>query len=206
MPRNVPFQEPSSYLRYVGAEVGESRDQSFRDVGASELRFIRLNAKESPIRIPFTFAAIAAGQRSAVQAFSDMVSNYNHILQVFMGISVGARARVFLPVDERILKLDENSLTQTVEKDTGIVEYEDSPIENPRYNFWVAPGKNYVPAIDVENTLSVERPLRAIDVQVLFYMAKYTYDLIDPAVEPDLHDKLKRFQIPSRHVTFGGRI
>ena len=206
MPRNVPFAEPSTYIRYVGPVVGESRDQSFRDEGQSTLRFIRLNSSEGPVKLPFTYPAIAAGGRSQSQSFSDLVSNYNHIQQVFMGVSYGARARVFLPVDERIIKLDEGALQQTTDNDAGQIDYEDSPIDNPRFHFWVAPGKNFVPSIDMQNILSDVQPPRTIDLQVLFYLMKFTFDLVDRQSEPDVYDKLAKFSIPSTHITFGGRI
>lgn len=206
MPRNVPFADPSSYLRYMGPVVGENRDQTFRQEARSQLRFIRLNAREGPIRVPLKIANVAPGARSAVQSMSDMVGAPNHLHQVFMGISYGARARFYLPLDERILKLDESALTQVVEQDTNVLEYEDTPIDNPRFQFWVAPGKNFVPAVEVENVLSDVQPRRTIDVDLLFYMTKFTYDIIDPQAEPEIHDKLIKFQIPSKHVSFGGRI
>lgn len=206
MPRNVPFQEPSTYVRYVGPVVGESRDQSFRDEGQSTLRFIRLNAREGPLKLRYTFPNIAVGSRSNVQSFSDLAGNYNHLLQVFFGISVGGRARIYLPVDERINKLDEGALQQTTDDDAGQLDHEDSPIENPRYHFWVAPGKNFVPSIDVQNILNDVQPSRNLDVQVLFYASKFTFDLVDKQSEPDIYDKLAKNQIPSRQITFGGRI
>jgi len=206
MPRTPKFAPPSSYIRYVGPVLGHAAQRSSGEGSEEQLRFIRLNAREGVLKYPYRFPFQAPATQSAAQSFSDLEMSPKHIAQVYFGISVGARARFYHPLDERLLKWDQPTLTLIQERDTGNIEYEDSPIEAPSFNFWLAPTENFVPAFDVENILSDIRPLRTIDVQVLFLAMKYTYEFVTRKSDAETFEKLLRHQIPSRFVSFGGKI
>lgn len=207
MPRQPRFSEPSTYLRYVGPVLGETSLKSTKHVGAeNELRFIRLNARESPLKLQRRFAAVGPGSRSTLLTFSDLEMDLKHIAQCYVGVSYGSRARVFHTLDERILKWDQQTLDQVTEDDTANLEYDDSPIDDPRFEFWVSPGENNVPAFDLENVANDATPRRTLNLELLILAAKYTYEFVFPDEEPDIYKKLSTFQIPSRFVTFGGKI
>lgn len=204
MARNPSFAEPSSYIRYVGPVIAHASQRSPEGGSETKLRFIRLNAREAPLKYPFRFASVAPGARSAAQNFGDLELLPSHIAQVFVGVSIGGRARIFHPFDERVLRWDQATMDDITEDDTGNLEYEDSPIDEPSFEMWLAPTENFVPGIDVVNVLST--PRRTMDIQVLFVAAKYTYEFVTQERDPETHDKLRKFQIPSRQVTFGGKI
>lgn len=205
MPRLPPFQEPSTYIRYVGPVLGHAGEQSGSS-GKTETRYLRLNAREAPLKYQYRSAFVNPGVQTALQTFGDFELTPKHIAQFFMGVSLGGRVRFYHPFDERVLKWDQPTLDLVNERDTANIEYEDSPIDDPQFEFWLAPTENFVPGVDVENVLTDVVPRRSIDIHVLFLAAKFTYEFVTRETDPDTYEKLRRFQIPSKHVTFGGKI
>lgn len=203
---SLSFPEPSQYIRYVGPVLAHSSLRSPEGGSEERLRFIRLNAREGPLKYPYRFNSVAPGAVSSAQSFGDLELAPKHIAKFYFGISYGARARLFLPFDERILRLDQPTLDLIQEKDTANIDWEDSPIEEPKFNFWLAPTENFVPAVDVENVLSHIRPARNLNVDIAFYGMKYTYEFVTKEADPENFEKLRRFQIPSDFATFGGKI
>lgn len=200
MPRMPPFMEPSQYIRYVGAVLGFPKQITTVAAQQQKLRFIRLNARESPMKHARTFVNLAAGGRSALTAYADIRMDPGHVLQAFVGVSPGARVRIYHPSAERVLKWDRNDLVIT-EDDTANIEHEDSPIDDPRHEMWLSPGDNFVPSFEVQNS---RRYVKSHQLYVL--AAKYTFEFVDPIGEADIFQKLVEFKIPSKFVTFGGRI
>ncbi len=202
MPRLPPFAEPSTYLRAIAPKEGQF---NATEIVGSKVVFIRLGPREGPLKYQWDFGALAAGVRSSLKAFGDFQLKDNHIAQVYMGITPGARARFYPPLDLRLLEWDDPSL-DIQKDDTGNIEYEDSPVDDPRFNFWLAPGLSFVPAADVQNTLSDVVPARSINIQLYFLAALYQFEFVDKEKEPEIWDKLSKFQIPSKFVTFGGAV
>jgi hypothetical protein len=136
MARTPKFAEPSSYIRYVGPVLGSAAQRSAGGGSESELRFLRLNAREGPLKYPYRFARVAPGVANSPLTFADLELQPRHIAQVYFGISYGGRARFYHPFDERLLKWDDPSLANIQEKDTANIEHDDSPLEAPRFSFW----------------------------------------------------------------------
>lgn len=201
MPRMPAFAEPSTYIRYFGPVLTHPSLRS----NDAKLRFIRLHQREAPLKYDRVLTAIAPGAVSTLTTFGDLRMDPKHIAQVFVGVSVGGRMRVFHPFDERILKWDDPTL-DIQERDTANVEHEESPAESPRYELWIAPTDNFVPAFDLENIEANVVPRRSLDIRVSILAAKFTYEFVEREVEADIFDKLSKFSIPSRMVTFGGKI
>lgn len=199
MARLPNFASPGQYVEFIGQKIEFPTMQS----EGSTRRFLRLGVRESPLKYHFRFANLAAGARSSLQTFNDLEMEPKHICQAFLGISYGGRLRLSQPVDQRLLKWDK-SVEDVNEIDTGNIEHEDSPIEDPRFELWIAPTENYVPAVDVENVMTHVRPARSIDIHLRFVGALFQYDMIDQAKEPEIYDKLVTRKIPSRPITFGG--
>lgn len=208
MARLPNFAEPSTYIKYRGPVLTWPTQVSASDDTADKIRFIRLNAREGPLKYPRILSpsgGLAPGIVSSPTNFGDLEMLPKHIAQVFIGVSYGTRIRVNHPLNERILKWDDNSLDIT-EADTANIEYEDSPIDEPKYELWLAPTVNYIFQLDAENILNDVRPARSINAQILILASKYTYEFVEPEREPDLYDNLRKHRIPSRWVNFGGRI
>jgi hypothetical protein len=58
----------------------------------------------------------------------------------------------------------------------------------------------------LENVIKDIVPRRTIDIEIVFLAAKYTFEFVTRSGDPDTYEKLRRFQIPSRFATFGGKI
>lgn len=205
MPRLPKFQEPSTYIKYVGPVFVHPKQVVPSDASDVKLRFVRVLAREAPLKYVRTFANVGPGTVASGIIFGDLEQLPSHILQCFIGVSYGGRLRVFHPQDQRILKWDDQSL-EIQERDTANIEWEDSPVEDPKFELWVAPTINFVPQLDAENVLSHVVPRRNIDIQVFMLAAKYTYEFVEKTREADIYEKLVRHQIPSKYVTFGGKI
>lgn len=204
---SLRFPQPSEYIGYMGPVLTHPKLVSQAVDGTeTKLRFIRLNAREGPLKYPYRFPNIASGATSASQNFGDLELLPKHIALVYFGISYGARAQVYHPLDERLLKWDQATLDLIQEKDTGNIDWEDSPIEDPKYGFWLAPTENFVPGLVVENVLSHVRPPRSLNIDVVFWASKYTYEFVTRESEAEIHDKLVKHQIPWRYATFGGKV
>lgn len=195
------FAEPNTFIRF------QAPTQQFPSGKreAASLRFIRLRNREAPLKLVHRFTDLTPGERSDQKTFSDLEMAPDHVLHVFVGISPGARARFWHPNDVRILQWDESDL-DAAERDTSNIEHKESPLENPQFDFWVAPTMNFTPAFDVENILSHTLPGRTIDVQLKFLGAKYTFDMIEKEESPELFRQLRNFELPSTFATFGGEI
>lgn len=202
MPRVPKFAEPSSYIRFFGSVQSYPGPATQSQDNAEQ--FIRLKTRQDPYKYHYVFANVAPGAGATnPQTFGDLELKPTHIAQVYVGISWGGRARMYLPNDQRLLKWD-HLIQLTQEKDTGNIEYEDSPIDRPVKHFWLAPTVNLTPSFDVENVLTHILPARTINIQLFFLAALYQYEFVDPDKEPEIVDKLKKAQIPSRWVSFGG--
>lgn len=201
MPRLPKFAEPSTFVRFYGGKANWPRVEA----SDTELQYIRLLARESPLKYHFRFASVGAGVVASQKTFGDLELKPEHIAQVYVGVSYGARARLYHPLDVRLLKWDE-LVKDVQEKDTANIEHEDSPLESPRKEIWIAPTNNLVPAMDVENIMTHVLPARSIDVHLMFLAALFQYEFVDRASEPEIYEKLVRSQIPSRFITFGGKV
>lgn len=208
MPRLPPFRKPSSYIQYVGEVLTFPTLVTPAEGTRKVNRFIRLGARMGPLKLQHRFANVAAGitNVSSQVNFTDLELTPNHIAQLFIGVSRGGRVRVFHPMDERVLKWDQKTLDVENEDDTANLEHEDTPIESPRYEIWLAPTENFVPGFTAENVINDVTPARRVNVDLLVLAAKYTFEYVDPQREADVYDKLVRHQIPSHFVTFGGQV
>lgn len=198
--RVPPFEEPQSIVKFVG------KRQSFptQEVEQQGLQFLRLLEREAPVKLDFTFSDVSPGSETPPTTFTDLEMDPQHVLQVFIGVTRGGAIRVQHPNDTEVLDWDQQTLDQVDENDTRTLEYEDSPIDRPSFELWVAPTtENLTPALTAENILSTVRPLRTIDVRVLMIGAKYTYDFVD---DPSLLDDLRHGRKPAKFAWFGGGI
>lgn len=200
MPLEPKFLEPGQYIRHFGKNINDPAGDP-----EVKFRFIRLQEREKPLRYPFKFASLALDAVATEKIFSDLDPAVDHLYEVFLGVSAGARYRIFHPFDERLLKWDIN-VADIPEDRTGVVTFEESPTVAPLFTIWIAPGKRY-PAIAPQNNiselLSVPTTGRAITPFIIWVAARWLFEYVDEAKEPEIFDMLRKFKIPSEPVTFG---
>lgn len=203
MARMPPFAQPGSFVRFfAGVETFPTfaRDQE-------ETRFLRLEEGIGPLKYPHTFENLAQDERSSLKVFDDLEMDPNHIAHVFLGVGHKAKVRFFHPFDTRLLRWDDQDL-DIADKDAANLTHDDSPIEDPRFDFWVAPTENFVPGLDARNIESLQRPARNLDLKVLFLAQKYRFTILDEDDDEDAETirKLEQGEIPFTVAHFGGKV
>lgn len=180
----VEFLPPGYYIK-------------FWDRTQRKFRYYLLTEREGPLKYPYTFSALARDTKCDLVTFDDHNPAKNHVYQIFLGLRPGFRLYLWLPYDMKVLKLDEAEVELEIDKDAVALEYRDSPYEDPKFNFWVFRDK--YEGIEVKNLMN-----RTIRPQVIFLIAKYTYEEITKENNPDLYDKLERNIVPSTPIFTGG--
>jgi len=180
----VEFLKPGYYIK-------------FWDRKERKFRYYLLTEREATIKYPYTFEELARDTKNDLVVFDDHNPAKNHVYQIFLGMRPGFRLYLWLPYDAKILKLDEAEVELEIDKDKVALEHRDSPYENPKFCFWVF--RDRYEGIEVKNITN-----RKIKPQVIFLIAKYTYEEITAENNPELYDKLERNIVPSTPILTGG--
>jgi hypothetical protein len=193
------FAEPGSYVRFFGQSVTDPRDT------IKKLRFIQLMEREVPLRYPFEFASVAMDAKTASTTFSDLDPAVGHVEQVFLGVQPGIRLAVSLPFDTRLLRWD-TTLQNISDDQAAVLTHGLSPYDNPQYDFWIPPNKNYPAAVAQNATadLLLFPGGKSITPRIIFVGGTFRVEPIDEASE--IFDMLVKRKIPSKPITFGGSI
>lgn len=192
------FAEPGSYIRYFGVNILDPIDDT------KMFRYVRLLEREAPLRYPFEFSSLAVDAVGSSVTFSDLEPGRRHLYQAFLGIAPGVRIRVFLPLETRILRFDQN-IAQISDDQTGVLTHGLSPYEQPQYEMWIPPNKQFpalVPQNATADLLGVPGG-KTILPRVIFINALFNYEIIE---DPSLLDMLTKKKIPSKPISFGGSV
>ena len=195
------FAQSGAYLKYYGSNVLVPLDTVKR------FRYIRLLQSESPLRYPYTFPSLTTDSKSAQVNFSDLDPASGHIYQAFIGVQPGTRLQIWHPFDTRILNFDTNTSAISADQ-TAILTHGLSPYEAPSFNVWILPNKLY-PGIVAQNATAELLGFpggKSILPQLIWLIASFKVEPIEPATHPDIFDMLEKKKIPSTPVMFGGTI
>lgn len=178
------FEKPGKYIK-----LWDRVDRKFK--------YYLLTNREGVIKYPYTFNSIAKVTKNTTKNFEDLNPSEKHLYQVLLGLREGYRLYLWLPYDEKVLKMDAATLADVTE-DSVALEYNDSPYENPLVSIWFSRDK--YPGIQLKNITG-----KTIYPQIMFYICKYEYQEITKTENPELHGKLERNIVPSAPI-FSGAI
>jgi len=166
----MEFLEPGHFVRIWDREL-------------RRFVFYRLLEREGPLKYPYTYAVLKANTTCSEKIFEDLNPSKNHIYQCFLGIRDGLRLNVWHPYDEKMLLWDETDLDDVSSSDTANLEYEDTPYDEPTFQFWII--RDRYPGFVVKNLYGN----RKVRPQIIVYGMKFDYEVV---TDPALLDKLTR--------------
>ncbi|ODS41517.1 MAG: hypothetical protein A7315_05955 [Candidatus Altiarchaeales archaeon WOR_SM1_79] len=171
----------------------EGQYVSWWDNDRKDFVFRRLLQKEGPLTYPRTFTALTTDTKSDLVIFDELDPDEKHIYQLLLGVSPGVYYYVWHPYDEKMLKWDEaGDITDIDEDQTAVLEYEDTPYNDPQFEVWVIPDK--YPALQVKR-IQHEKVIP----RVVFKGFKFNYEEV---TDPTVLDNLKKGRVPSHPISW----
>jgi len=158
---------------------------------------------EAPLTYPYTWPETAVNTKGTTHYFEDLdtqkdvIANgevvIRHFHQCFIGVAPKSIYYLWHPINEKRLKWHE-TVEDISEDDTAYIDYERSPLDDPRFERWVLRNKYF--GIEPKNIHS-----QAMKPKVKILAAEIKAEHI---LDEALLTKLKKHEIPSIPITLEG--
>jgi len=142
-----------------------------------------------------SFGSVSPGEETGFIEIADMEPSENHLYQVLIGVRTRCQFSVEIPSGISLWGTDQRKRPTASYREIAIITQDDSPFISPSWKTELFLLKNFYPWMNAYNPTDITLKPEVRFVGKMFQIEKVT--------NPDLLERLRRREIPSRPIPLG---